>query len=727
MQAPGTPFGRWWGVVCAVLVLAPPVFAGPLLYVEDFSHVNARTGLPQGWGLGPRAHIPYFSTAADSQTFGAASPSIRVDVPLHTLNYRIDSPNFRLPRMDQDYTLEFALQVNQPDSPFRVEMVYMDLDTHWYRLERVLSLVGESMDSLRVFRIPFNPGVGPDPGRVWIAFGLPYSKVLREGSFRLDDVRIRQGADIGRLAFYLGQESVDPGSSVDLHVSTRAGTATVEVFHETDRARRVYGPIAITGLREEPVPDESWRNGCGWTVSASIPVGRDWPSGVYTVKIDDGNQRVWDTFSVRGDGTEGKLLVVLPTYTDQAYNQFGGGSFYSDPQRHEVSFERPDDHGYFGFYHVPVHLIRWLHRNGIGYAVASDDDLHARPDLLSAYPGLVLTWHSEYWTGEMRDNVEGYIANGGSVLCLSGNTCWWQSRLVEADDSIEPGSTRRLVCYKYTAASDPYWSIDRGRVTTHWDDPPLDEPTNRFLGLSWRTGGGINFSTLSSCPCEYDWLDGYGGYEVFHIDHWVFDGTGFRDGDTCGQAYAILGHEVDGAPLEWVDGQPMIRPEGGTPPGFEVLGYSPCWSDYEDDHEGIALMAIEDRGSSFVFNGGTTGWCWGMKADAGVQQIVRNLIDRIPDRFQGWDLPVIEASPNPSASRVFLRVLGPGIERRLEFYDTSGRRVGTSDLREGVTNEGVPFGTTTWDFRDGNGRAVPPGVYFVRGGAGATARVVHVR
>ena len=170
-------------VLCTALtsfVLTCPSSAD-VIYSQDFTESDSVTGLPPAWSLGPRAHVPYFSSARDNQTFGAAPPSIRVDLPMLTLNYRLATPHIRLPRMDQDYTLEFALQVDQPDSPFRVEIVYMDLDTNWIRSEFLLSLVGEQMDSLRVFRIPFNPKIGPQAGRCWITFGLSYSKVLREG------------------------------------------------------------------------------------------------------------------------------------------------------------------------------------------------------------------------------------------------------------------------------------------------------------------------------------------------------------------------------------------------------------------------------------------------------------------------------------------------------------------------------------------------------------------
>ena len=47
------------------------------------------------------------------------------------------------------------------------------------------------------------------------------------------------------------------------------------------------------------------------------------------------------------------------------------------------------------------------------------------PNLLSNYRLLVSVGHDEYWSEEMRDNVEAFLENGGNAAFLSGNTCWW--------------------------------------------------------------------------------------------------------------------------------------------------------------------------------------------------------------------------------------------------------------------------------------------------------------
>ncbi|MBU2691351.1 MAG: hypothetical protein KJ970_10540 [Candidatus Eisenbacteria bacterium] len=695
-----------------------------ILYQQDFSEVNPGTGLPTGWSLGPPIHADYFSAAQDFNVYAAAAPSIRVDVPLRTMQYRIESPWVFLPSMNQDYTVEFSLKILQPDSPFKVMIVYRDAEGQWIDWDTLVSCVGEQMESFRRFRVSFNPHAGPDRGRCWIAFGLPYTKVLREGCFYLDDFIVYEGSGGEEVEFYLVPNTVQAGENVDIHISSALEEATIEVWREEEFPVRVISPRVVNHIAKEVVPDEVWRNGCDWPVSTTISIESEWPSGIYTVKINNRDGTAWDNFVVRGKGGEGKVLVILPTDTGHAYNSWGGGSFYSTPQRPEISFERPQGHGYVGVYHVPIHLIRWLHRNGIGYAVANDSDLHFHPELLYEYPGIIFSWHSEYWTGEMRRNVQAYIGAGGSVLNFSGNTCWWQTRLVESDDPVEPGPCRRLICYKYTAAEDPYQQINPSRVTTHWDEPPLNNPPTRLLGLSWRYGGLVNSSTGSVCPCDYDWLDGYGGYQAFNTDHWVFEGTGVSDEETIGREYAIVGYEVDGAPIEWVDGRPFVLPEGGTPSGFKVLGHSPCLNQYHPDEPGVALMGILDEGTSFIFNGGTTGWCWGLQNDAVIQKITLNLIGHLGARIQTPSPSEILVYPNPSTHNFYIKLFGRSVPSRLHIYTVEGRRIRSMAVPEGECRPGA---TLWWDGCNDAGYRLPSGTYYLRGERGGAIPLVNLR
>lgn len=669
---------------------------GDVLFHEDFA-----TG-GSGWALAPAAHVPYMRKVLDVGD-GVPAPSLRVELPPATLNGYVSSPRITLPRQDADYTIEFALRVEMPDSPFEAQVALYDSLGTMTALLPALMLAGPADTLFRTYRFSFRGGTGPGRGSCRLMLGLPFVKVYREGRFLVDDVTLRTGREAEALEFYLRPASVGAGEDVEVHLSCGRGRASLEVVREAERMMPVLPPREVTGLSAEPVPSEAWRNGAGWPVSAVVSTGADWPSGVYLVRVDDGDRVVWAPFVVRGRGGEGPLLVVLPTHTDVAYNTWGGRSLYTTPPAARLSFDRPTPSSLFL---ASIHLVRWLSREGIGFAVATDDELHAHPELLVRYPGLAITWHDEYWTRAMRENLEDYIAAGGSVLSLSGNTCWWQTRL-EGDG---------LTCYKFEAANDPYQAIDPALVTTWWDGPPVNEPPSRMLGLTWREGGMVNWSTSWNCPCPWDWLLGNGGYMVDRADHWVFAGTGVADGVQFGRDYAVVGYEVDGAPVEWVNGRPQVLPEGGTPPGFTVLGHAPCFNKYQGDSTGLAMMGIMERGRSFVFNGGTTGWCWGLPRDPQVQRVTRNLIDRLATNGPGTCPAALRVWPNPTSGALTLEVGGFPRAERVEVYGAGGGRVASFASHR----------TVRWDFRDTAGRALPSGAYWVVAGE-RRARVVRVK
>jgi hypothetical protein len=135
-------------------------------------------------------------------------------------------------------------------------------------------------------------------------------------------------------------------------------------------------------------------------------------------------------------------------------------------------------------------------------------------------------------------------------------------------------------------------------------------------------------------------------------------------------------------------------------------------------------MGIMDRGDSFVWNGGTTGWCWGLAEDPSVQQITRNLIDRLPDRPPAlFNRPAIRVFPNPSSGPVTMDCEGLSPSARIDLITIAGRRV--VSLKPISLGEGRSY--ATWSFRDDAGRALPSGIYWVRAGNAKGVGIVRLR
>ncbi len=106
----------------------------------------------------------------------------------------------------------------------------------------------------------------------------------------------------------------------------------------------------------------------------------------------------------------------------------GGGFSWAPPSAFRVSSRRPylgpDDFVTPKFQYWEMPFIRWLERNGIAVDYCTSVDLHTRPELLNQYQLVVTAGHDEYWSWEMRDNIEQFVAGGGTMLVLSGNSVW---------------------------------------------------------------------------------------------------------------------------------------------------------------------------------------------------------------------------------------------------------------------------------------------------------------
>jgi hypothetical protein len=286
------------------------------------------------------------------------------------------------------------------------------------------------------------------------------------------------------------------------------------------------------------------------------------------------------------------VLLSIPFATWQAYNRSGvpGEGLYwtEDPQRAaRVSFDRP----------------------GVDVDYCSNLDLHLDPTALSGHRLLIVSGHDEYWTWEMRDAVEGFTARGGNTAFFAANTAWWQMRL-------EDGG-RTMVCHR-DAAADPLAATRPERTTVEWSSAPVNRPETAMTGLSFRYGAGCWGPEMPRMR--------EAAYTVRFADHWVFAGTGLRDGDGFGRG--ALGYETDAAHLEEVDGVPRATGRGGTPESFCVLATADLrhWAAYGQG--GAATLGVFSSGAGTVFNAGTVNWGAALD-DPVVDRITRNVVERL--------------------------------------------------------------------------------------------------
>ncbi len=432
---------------------------------------------------------------------------------------------------------------------------------------------------------------------------------------------------------YASTTSVVPGETVTFHVRTEPP----HYFFRVDIYRKGKEEVLVDSAWGQAgnyaTPANAHEIGCGWPVGFSLTIPGAWSSGVYLARLTTflgplpGAATTDVLFVVRAaaPGTNSKICFQLAVNTDQAYNEWGGKSLYGynstdGVESNKVSFDRPVGLGHFYEWEYP--FVQWLENNGFEVEYATSVDLHASPHFLDNYQLLLSVGHDEYWSKEMRDHVEAFVANGGNVAFFSGNVCWWQVRFENAN--------RTMVCYR-DAAEDPLTGIDNSRVTVKWRDDPVNRTENKLTGVSFVNGAGWWDSNAGPRPAV--------GYRVRFPQHWVFDTTGLNAGDEFGADSLIVGYETDAAVFVERSGVPMVTGGDGTPRNFIVLGtadlsaWQPGGYSGPDGHSGMATMGIfRNRGA--VFTAGTIDWSHGLLGSwNAVSQITQNILRRLSCPF----------------------------------------------------------------------------------------------
>ncbi|WP_214411538.1 N,N-dimethylformamidase beta subunit family domain-containing protein [Sphaerisporangium fuscum] len=447
---------------------------------------------------------------------------------------------------------------------------------------------------------------------------------------------------------YVEQPSPRAGDRLTLRVATDAPAFRVE-FYRCGAELVPYGVSQWLPGRNAPprLPFQDWGEpGDGRAGWPGYPLPAPRRTGVYVAVLveGDGDGRESSTPDrTTADGREAKALFVvrparpsaavlykIPLLTYHAYNLVDGQEYdpatgrghwclYNMPRPEElppgapaaVGLHRPGggtggtpyDIGNFDpfdptprqtFAHWDGRFIGWMERQGYGADYCTDVDLHRYgPELLAPYRLLVSVGHDEYWSDAMRAAVEGHVAGGGAAAFFGGNTCWW--RVVFHDE--------------VTFSRTGFWH-------------ELGRPENGLTGVSFRNGGERD---RDEHPVPV-------GYRVQNAGHWVYEGTGVRDGELFGEREYLVGYECDGAEFDRQayrrDGHAVPTGRDGTPEEFVILGVGDARASGWGLGNGAATMGIHTRGGT-VFTAATTDWARALTTCPVVRQITRNVLDRL--------------------------------------------------------------------------------------------------
>lgn len=473
--------------------------------------------------------------------------------------------------------------------------------------------------------------------------------------------------DQNKIAGYVDHPSYLPGDTARLFVDSQGSTYDFEVYrmgyYGKKGGRLVLKQEAVPNVKQPgTIVIGDYERGAklqytGWQPSATVPIGQDWVSGYYLVKLHNrdngGESYAW--FTVRSPNPA-PVVVTFSTNTWAAYNVWGGLSLYRDirgtrasvnqvelvdtessmrPNQfdhnaHQVSFLRPysTTHGAGQFFLYDRHLVAFLEAHGMPVSYATDTDAHAKrlagPDTRL----VILSGHSEYHTKRERAYYLDLRDRGVNLALFGGNDFVWHARYSGNGTVEEVWRTRAL---------DP---VKGDNASIRWEQ--LGWNQNRLTGSMqvWGKTGAVRAQSPQ---------------------HWAWRGAGITAGTKLGQ---VLGHEYDGVVLN-----------GDEPGSVAVLSRAPAQG-IRRGAAGMTLVETPGRGWVFAANQIAFNWAlstpgitppswvstrfpWpqGSRESLAIQRLVGNLIEDAT----GFENPVgAKRSPRPQLAPLTILVPAPG-------------------------------------------------------------------
>jgi hypothetical protein len=256
-----------------------------------------------------------------------------------------------------------------------------------------------------------------------------------------------------KIQGYADATSIDFNESVTLHVSTAAKSWQVSAYrigwYGGPGGRLVWRSAPQPGVNQPKATVESvtktWS--APWTPSLTIDTDETWPPGQYLLRLEsDNGGATFVPLVIRDDGSHSDLLMQSAVATWQAYNGWGGASIYTgnNGRADVVSFDRPyTGNGSGEFLGREFEFIWFVERVGYDVSYWTNIDLHERGELALNHRGIIIPGHDEYYTVQMRANLETARDAGVNLGFFGANNVYRRIRL----ESSPNGSSRKLVNY----------------------------------------------------------------------------------------------------------------------------------------------------------------------------------------------------------------------------------------------------------------------------------------
>ncbi len=371
---------------------------------------------------------------------------------------------------------------------------------------------------------------------------------------------------------YCSKQSVTAGESLDIMVSTDPPQKfVIEIFrtgYYGGRGARLMTTLGPFDGKAQPLPEvgEKRLRECRWEPATTISIPDDWPSGVYLGRLttlpDETGFGYWQSyvvFIVR-DERPADILLQCSDNTWQAYNRWPDDySVYTHPKGNQgpwadVSFDRPygkypqifeNPHtigsGEWLCFEFP--LAYWLEQHGYDVTYCSNSDM-LTPDRGLKCKAFISNGHDEYWDIRQYESVVKMRDAGVNLLFLSGNSVCWVSPFRASSD----GRANRIIFRGGPYGGD--YRLAEAREKEHGPFPHRGPDEGYLIGSR-----------------NVDPVNGGGDWICTKPDHWIFEGTGMKQGDAIP---GLIGWEYHGDPPADIPGLEIVAEgtalQGGVRP-----------------------------------------------------------------------------------------------------------------------------------------------------------------
>ena len=263
-----------------------------------------------------------------------------------------------------------------------------------------------------------------------------------------------EGAGDESIQGFATDISVNVGQKIDFKIDTDARAYSIGIYrlgyYGGDGARKVatVSPSAsLPQVQPQCITEAATElYDCGnWAVSASWNVPSTAVSGVYIARLHraDRNDESHITFIVRDDSSTSDVVFQTSDTTWQAYNTYGGSSFYTRRRQWtrlqaqlQPAVPYPQRSPAAGTSSSPT-STRWCassRRTGTTSATSPASTPIAAANLIKNHKTFLSVGHDEYWSGAQRANVESARDAGVNLMFLSGNEMYWKTRYEPSAD-----------------------------------------------------------------------------------------------------------------------------------------------------------------------------------------------------------------------------------------------------------------------------------------------------